>query len=623
MSVVTLDFETYWSNTYSLSRMSEVDYILNPLFQVILVSIKEGDGPVQAYSEPAEVERALAAIDWGNVALLSHNMRFDGAILAWHYGYTPRLYLDTLSMARALTHAEKGSSSLKAVAEHLGLPPKGDEVMRAMGVRREDFTPGELDAYARYCAHDTELCHAIFRRFIAEYKFPTAELAVIDLSLRMFIEPMVKLNMHKLALHHHQLVVERERMFARTERALYASNEKFAQLLIDQGISPPRKLSPTTGKLTWALSKNDREFKELCDNPSLPLAVQLHLALRKGAKSTIEETRTLTMLNLSRRDWEGRGNAWMPVPYLYFGAHTGRFSGTAGFNFANLPRGSVIRDSIVAPDGWRILHRDASQIECRMLAWLAGCNVLLEGFREGRDVYSEFASLCYLRSITKADAKERFTGKTAVLSLGYGASGARFRQTLYIGQGGVSVDLSDGEADTLVRMYRDYYREIPALWNAMAIALDTMVGGRGVDGPITVIDIRRDRVVLPNGLALRYPDLAYTDEGTGRYVITYKGPRGERKKLYGAKLVENITQALARIVVTDIMCRVHHETGYRPFMGTYDSWDYCCPEGSVRELDEILLREFCTPPVWARDLPLASEGGWGRTLLEAEQGVNR
>jgi hypothetical protein len=136
--------------------------------------------------------------------------------------------------------------------------------------------------------------------------------------------------------------------------------------------------------------------------------------------------------------------------------------------------------------------------------------------------------------------------------------------------------------------------------------------------------VHASRIELPSGLALRYPELGTTlDPIAGRPSITYRGPRGERKKLYGAKLIENITQALARIVVTDILCRVHHETGYRPFMGTYDSWDYCVPEDKVAELDAVLLREFCRPPVWAADLPLASEGGWGRTLLDAEKGVNQ
>jgi DNA polymerase len=646
--IVAIDFETAYSREYSLRRMTEVEYILSPLYETLMCAIKLGDGPSQVYVGDANIRAAFAQIDWGSVAVLSHNTRFDGAILAWRFGIIPRLYLDTLSMARAMTHPYVGSSSLDAVAKHMGLPPKGTEIVAGMGKWLADFSPGELEAYVNYCAHDNNLCYTIFQRF-REAGFPSSELALIDLSLRMFIDPQVTLNAVKLAEYLNHVRAQTAALFGEfstIDKSVFSSNQQFAALLEQHGVTVPKKISPTTGELTWALAKGDWAFKELCADATQPLHVQALLATRLHVKSTIEETRTASLLKLSQREWPAaeparRGfggsaqdppsnsSGWMPAPYRYYGAHTGRFSGDGGVNFANLTRGSPIRDAIEAPPGFRVVHRDASQIEARMVAWLAGCDTLTTAFAEGRDVYSEFASRFYRRTVTRDDVKERFAGKTAILSLGYGCGHARFRHALFIGQGGVSVNLSLHDADALVTFYRDTFREIPALWWRAGNMLRDMMAQPGNDRviefePIPVVKYDTDVVWLPNGLSIQYPHLRWrADEVTGKAEIVYDAPQAGIKRLYGAKLIENICQSLARIVVTDTALRVYHQTGFRPFMGTYDSWDYLCPEDGVAAFDELLAHEFTICPSWAEGLPLASEGGWGRTLLEAERGVNQ
>ena len=202
--IVTGDFETYYDSEYSLSRMSETDYILSPLFQPLMLSLKLGDGPLATYVGDAAIRGAVAQIDWSSVAFLSHNARFDGSILAWRYGCYPKLYLDTFSMARAMTHAQTGSSSLKAVANYFNLPPKGDYVVNAKGKRLEHFLndPQELALYQSYCEHDTQLCYEIFNLFRLD-GFPNSELQLIDILLRMFIQPQMQLNQFALAEHLH------------------------------------------------------------------------------------------------------------------------------------------------------------------------------------------------------------------------------------------------------------------------------------------------------------------------------------------------------------------------------------------------------------------------------------
>lgn len=640
--IVTCDIETFWDKDYSLTKMSTVEYVLDPRFELILLGIKIGSGPVEVARGEAQARLILERVDWNKAALLSHNTMFDGSILAWRFNIIPRFYLDTLAMARAVTHAYTGSSSLENLARHFQFAPKGVEAKLARGRWLASFTKAELDGYASYCAHDVELCRLIFDKLIA--KFPRSELVLIDLSLRKFFEPQAKLNTEKLALHLAEVRAAKEtalQQVSDVSKKVFASNPQFASLLAREGVKVPIKISPITGEETFALARNDPEFKQLCEDPNQTPRVQTLLAVRLGVKSTIEETRSEMLLRLSSRDWStATGNAcgarWMPVPYNYYGAHTGRFSGAGGFNFTNLKRKSKLRDAIEIPDeGWRIVHRDSSQIEARIVAWLAECQALLDAFAAGDDIYSQFASIFYQRTITRADTLERFVGKTCILGLGYGASGPRIKQVLFIGSGGVAVNLSEDDAQGLVDLYRTTYREIPRLWRTAQRELDKMVGIYVEPRPKTLAQInaammpstpprlqtvvkrREEQIVLPNKMSLKY--LGIRQDGTE---LIFGSEHNGYKKIYGAKLIENITQALARIVVTDIELRVWRETGYRPFMSTYDSHDYMVPVGEVAVFDRYLEAQFTVVPEWGKGLPLASEGGWGKTLLDAENQTN-
>lgn len=633
MAIVVGDYETYYSTEYSLSRMSEVEYILDPRFQAIMLTLNIDDQPTETYIGETEIRRRLDSLDWSKIYWISHNVRFDGSILAWRYNKHPRMYGCTLSMARAVTHAVVGKSSLAAVSAYLGLPPKGDEVVRALGKRLEDFSAPELRDYAAYCRRDTENCRAIFDRL--RPIFSASEIVLIDLVARMFIEPQVYLDPHVLAEHLHEVRALKEAALQGIpDPSVLSSNQKFAELLESMGVEVPMKLSPATGKYIPALARNDREFKELCDDPETPLAVQALLAARKQAKSTLEETRTETLLKLSLRSWPDGVTGRGPVPLKYAGAHTHRLSGDGGTNWQNFKRGSKIRQGIRVPEGYRIVHKDAKQIEARMVAWLAGCQKLLKAFAEGRDVYSEFATLAYRRTITPSDKGERFVGKTCVLGLGYGTGPPKLRHTLFIGNGGMSIKIDEKEATRLVYLYRDTYKEIPNLWSYCDLALQGVAQHAGRTGPnsgfwrphrdretigrIGPVRAGYDCLWLPNGLCIAYPNLRVDRGPDGTHGYYYDGPRKEMKKIYGAKVVENVSQALSRIIVTDIAVRVYHETGYRPWLSTHDSLDYCVPASEALGMSTLLETEFARQPSWAPDIPLASEGGWGRTLAIAE-----
>lgn len=635
--IVTGDYETYYDKDYSLSKMSTVEYLLDHRFEVLMLSLKLGDAPSEILVGHAAVAARLAQLDWDSIAWLSHHTAFDGAILAWHFGHTPKMWLDTLSMCRAATHWNIGRSSLKAVSDYLGLPPKGDEVVRAQGKHLVNFSHQELQDYAAYCIRDNENCREIFD--IVRPCFEASELRLIDLVQRMFIQPQIRLNPHLLAEHLASVQADKAQILAgvaNIDRSVFSSQQQFAQLLESKGVEVPKKISPTTGEEIPALAKGDRAFKELCEDTTQPLEVQTLLAARLSVKSTIEETRSEKLLQLSLKSWPDGRALLSPVPLKYSGARTHRLSGDDKYNWQNFQRGSRIREAIEAPPGFRVVHRDSSQIEARMTSWLAGCDHLTAAFAQGRDVYSEFASTVYGRPITKANIKERFVGKTSILGLGYGAGPTRFRNMLFIGNGGVSVTVSEEEAENIVHAYRRRYPEIRDLWRAgdQLLAHMLMFSGRLPKGPGTILWVSPfDNVVqvgyeglwLPNGLCIVYPGL---ESGwnylTERVETTYYTPNGGgRVKIYGAKVIENISQGLSRIILTDIAVRVFEETDYHPALSTHDSLDYIVPEAEASVWDAYLEQEFAKVPPWALGLPLASEGGWGRNLAEAERRVNQ
>lgn len=636
MAIITLDFETYYSKDYSLRKMSTAEYILDPRFQVIMCTIKIGANPTNVYYGHDNVARAFAAIDWSKHAVLAHHTHFDGAILGWKFGHYPKMYLCTLSEARAITHAKLGRSSLEKVSDYLGLPPKGKEVHSAIGKRFEDFTAAELLSYGAYCLRDTDNCYGIFQKF--RPAMPASELDLIDSIIRMYVQPQVFLDAGVLNQYMQELAVEKANVMARVAsipKDIFSSNQKFAALLREHGIEPPTKISPATGEPTFALAKNDRAFKEMCEDDRLPLEVQCILAARLATKSTIEETRAAKMHRNALREWPDGSLGWAPVPLKYWGAHTGRLSGDGGENWQNFKRGSRIREAVKAPPGMRVLHRDASQIEARMVAWLARCMVLIEAFAEGRDVYSEFASIVFGRTITKADKVFRFIGKTGILGLGYQCGWEKFRHMLFIGSAGQNYRATEEEAKNIVYKYRRRYEEIPRLWEAGEVLLDEMVclstpvvrGTRrrhlvGQVHQFPVVEVGFDSLWLPNGMAVQYPNIRREAErnaqGQIRHTTVCDDAYGATKHLYGGIITENMSQALSRIIITDIASRVKRDTGYAPFLTTHDSLDYCVPEGMARDFDKRMEHEFSIRPSWAPDLPLASEGGFGWNLAIAE-----
>jgi len=612
MSIITLDFETYYDKDYSLSKLTTEEYINDPRFEVIGVGIKYDDLQPEWYAGD-DVNSALYDLSChaNKHAILCHNTMFDGAILAWKYGIVPAFYFDTLSMARA-KHSTEVGGSLKALAIYYNIGEKGDGVVTNIGKRRVDFTAEDLKGYGEYCRNDVALTHRLFERL---QPFPDDELRLIDLTTRMYTQPKLKVDDALLVQRLVQVKEAKSELLAGLMEALgcdneesvrqhLASNPKFAALLEQFGARAPMKVSKTTGKDTYALAKTDEGFIELQDHDD-PFVQQL-CAVRLGTKSTIEESRIERFIGIGKRN---RGS--IPVPLRYYGAHTGRWSGQDSINFQNLPSRDkskkALKNAILAPDDHYLINSDSSQIEARVLAWLAGQDDVVQQYRDGEDVYSLFASKVFNRKVTKADPVERFVGKTCILGLGYGTGAAKLQQTLALG--GADLDLD--ECKRIVSIYRNENYKIPELWKYCDVALQHLMFGQGkairIGVPKTAVWVDPDAgVQLPNGLYIRYPKLRYGEESK----LVYDSRRG-LVNIWGGAMVENIVQALARIIVGQQMLAVSEK--YPVLLTVHDSIVCAVPDKELEPALAFIVQVMSTAPSWCTDLPVACEAKYGRT----------
>jgi DNA polymerase len=626
VDIVTIDFETYYDKEFSLSKMTTENYIRDPRFEVIGVGVKVNDHQTDFYSGD-NVGRFLNSLDYSKRAILCHNTAFDGFILSHHFGIKPRFWLDTLSMARP-KHSITVGGSLKALTDYYSIGVKGDEVINALGKRRADFTSDELSRYASYCCNDVEITYKLFMEL--RRRFPASELRIIDQTLRMFVEPQLVLNKPLLEKHLENVINKKASLVEAlgldcTEdeaKKMLMSNEKFASYLESCGVSAPLKTSPTTGKATYAFSKTDRGFTDLLEHPDE--RVQAAAAARLGVKSTLEETRTRSLIGVAERG---------PLPILlnYYGAHTGRFSGGDKMNLQNLPRSGALRRSLCAPEGKMLIACDSAQIEARVVAWVAQQNDLLGAFRGKRDVYSEFATEVYGRKVTKADKIERFVGKTCVLGLGYGMGAEKFKATLAIGQAGLRVNIELDEARRIVQLYRSKNHKIASFWNRCNAALTHLISKQdfALVEHTPAIELIDDGIKLPNGLAIRYPLLTNANDGFA-YAADARVYREAVKdrvlgkdlntdkfiRVYGGKVTENLVQALARIVVAEQMIKIGER--YKVVLQVHDEVVILCDKEEVDEAKAYMLEVMSTPPTWAPDLPVACEADHGENYGECK-----
>ena len=620
MNIITLDFESYYSKKdFSLSKMATEAYIRDPQFEVIGVSVMVNGGAPGWFSGTRKETRAfLLQFPWENSLLLAHNCHFDGAILNWHFGIKPKGYLDTLSMANAL-HGINQSVSLKSLAEHYQLQAKGTEVNDADGKRRVDFNKVDLAAYGEYCKLDTWLCQTLFD--LMAPRFSKAELKAISATVRMFCEPVLELDLPLLEQHLIDVREEQANSLDRLATALgldggdvkttLMSNPKFAELLKYLGVDPPTKISPTTGKEAYAFAKTDEEFTTLLEHENL--TVQAAVAARLGNKTTIEESRTLAFIGVAQR-------GMFPFPLKYSGAAvTHRWSGF-DYNVQNMGRTSVLRQSIRAPKGYKIVAADLSNIELRLGLWLAGQDDKVQLIAEGRDLYMDIASVIFGKTYEEVEAlgkksRERTVGKVVSLASIYGTGAAKLKDTIRI-IGRLKVD--QDEAQRMTDIYRGTYTDVTAAWAQGKEVLDAIYhkqhhGDYLRDG---ILQVTEEGIMKPSGMLLTYPDLRWTQDKEGKIGYTYEQKRKMRDRVYPSKVFQRATQSLARDIICEHMLAI--DKRYHVVGTVHDEIICVVAEEEVEDAKAFMLGVMRTAPVYCPGLPLDAEVAAGDNYKDAK-----
>lgn len=601
--IITIDFETYYTKDYSLSKLTTQQYVDDPRFEVIGVAVKVNDEPTKWFSgSMSETDEFLAGIPFEDAYVLAHHALFDATILTWRFGAKPFKILDTLSMARAVHGTEVGGSLAK-LAEHYGLGEKGTEVINALGMRRVDFSKERLSAYGQYCVNDVELTYALFKKLAP--CFDKTEIGLIDMTVRMHSEPSLGLDLPVLEDHLHTVRGKKAMllMACDADQKTLMSNQKFAEALEARGIYPPMKLSPRTGKMTYAFAKSDEEMKALLDHHDFE--VQALVAARLGVKSTLEETRTQRFIDMANT-----GGA-LPVPLKYYGAVTGRWAATDGTNLQNIPRGSRLKEAIIAPEGHKIVGADLSNIELRVGLYFAGQLDKLTLLENGLDLYKDFASSVFNVAYNDVDDDQRFIGKTSQLSLIYGTGGNKLRHAIQTMSG---KDIGENQAQYIVSLYREFYPSVRASWyqgEEVLRAIHTNMAMKfGLNKNLQLQVCGEDGIRLPSGLFMRYPQLQQVQGERNLEWRYYQ--RKQPVRIHGPKCFQNTIQALARCVMGEAMVRIHKTF---PVALTIHDAVYCVvPDDKVEEAKHLIVSELKRAPSWAPGIPLDAECGSGQSL---------
>lgn len=631
-TLLFLDFETFYDTKsgYTLRKISIPQYILDPRFAVIMCSVRELDLATNTWKahvvDGPDFGAFIAGYDPTTTVTVTFNALFDNSILGWVYGWVPKRMIDPMGMARALLGHKLNSFSLASVALYLLGRSKLTTITKVDGMTRDQIIAAGLwKEFCTYALWDVDACFDIFAKLAPT--FPEAEFRIMDLVLRCAVQPKFQLDHALLTSHLQETRDQKKALMASagiTDDASLLSQKQFTDLLVAQGVVIEYKTSPA-GKQIPALARTDQFMADLQDDPRP--AVQALACARIGIKSTLEETRCLKLLDIANLPWSHYRNGnprlgfggEMPIPLRYAGAHTHRLSGDWGLNMQNLPRGSKLRKALIAPKGYKVITCDLSQIEARLVAWICGCTSLLNSFKAG-DPYSDFASLVFgFKVDKKLHPVHRFIGKTGVLGLGYGCGSDKFFTMVTKSARLFGIDLAaiggftEAQAKDTVNTYRQKYSPIKTGWHTLDYMLKYYwLPASGTETAFGPVKVGHGYVLLPNYLSLLYSNMRVDAAGE----MLYDFGRFTHK-MYGAKFLENIVQALARIIVMNAALRLA-DRGYLFVLQAHDELVFLVPDEDVDNVKVIIHTEMTRCPSWARDLPLGAEVGVGLSYGEAK-----
>lgn len=622
--VAGVDFETYYADDYGLrcEHLTMTDYIRHERFeaQTVALQLDTWDCPQSAVGYK-EIKELLLSVDWATTAWLSHHTQFDALIGTHHFDIHPCFYLDTMSMSRPVFGVDTNHSH-DILSRRFGHGGKvhGQALKDVKNKRLIDMTPEMVANLVEYNEDDVSDMMLNFRKLLT--MVPLDELRIIDLTIRMYADPILELDQQLLTELHQREAARREKAVqdALTDKRTLGSSERFADLLRSLGVTPPQKISRRTGQPTYAFARTDLEFKELLEHPNRQVAAAVEARLR--TKSALIENRSARLI--------ARCGLPTPVYLAYWAARTGRWGGGDKVNLQNLPSrgdGANLRKAIKAPKGAKLLICDASQIEARMAAWLAGFTAKLDAFklndtvigydakgkelRAGPDIYCVGAAGIFGRPIDKdRDQGERFIGKVFELSGQYGAGAVRTKNTFAQGIYGPPVIMDLEKVKTDLRNWRMANQPIIDLWGELErCARRAFLEGVEVEhGPLVFERFKSDGYIhLPNGTFMKYTNVNVNpDDGS----FGYESRMGWTR-LWGGILLENVCQALCCALLKKQMLTMVDDPRLEYLRIANTVHDECLGvtyEDLADESFKLMRWHMSQTADWCPDIPLNAAG---------------
>ena len=609
LELTVIDYESFFSKDYTLKKQSTESYIRDERFQAHGCAVKwQHNIPAKWYTEP-EWRYVCKNEDWSKKFVVHHHAHFDGLINSHHYDIHPAMYGCTLAMSR-MWFGNHISASLDSVRGYFGMHAKRTPYEKFIGRKWNELSPDVQIELADGACDEVESIWSIFTQYM-QRGFPVEELDVIDSVIKMFSEPCLRGDIPLL-----RQVWQREN--DRKQAMMNAINvtegelqsaDRFIELLTEAGVEVEYK-DGKNGPIP-AFAKSDDFMRGLLEDEDD--YVRTLAEARIGAKSTMLQTRAETLGWMAYR-------GPMPVYIAPFGAGTLRFSGGDKANWQNFKRGSDIRRAICAPEGYWLAPIDLSQVEARVLAYIAGQHDLLETFRSGGDPYSELATQFYGYPVSKATPDERGTGKQGVLSCGYKCGGLKFKKTAKLGIYGPPVEISLDRAEEFVALYRQKNHKIVDYWEDCEATLRKMRAGISFDWGVARVECDDNagtrRIYFPNGCFMIYDSLEWhvpDEEEKEKFSFARPGWRVKTrqgwKKMHSGILTQNMCEAISRIIMTQAMLRIKR-LGIRAVNTTHDELLCLIPKVPQAEaMMQVCVNEMKRTPSWLPGIPLDAECG--------------
>lgn len=656
--VLIIDFETFFSTDYSLSKMSTIEYIQDPRFD--FTGMGYGwDNQIHFIPKP-DLYRCMKGLQqyYGEnleqVTIIAKNCKFDMTILAVKFGIIPPYIIDIDDLLRH--YDARMSHKMRDVAPMFGLQSKGD-TMQFKGLHYEEMDASVRKNLADYGIGDIDIEVDLFKILLPLLTNPTMEIPIARHTLDLYLKPSFECDFQTAGILKIQMLVELQELVDKTgcTNKQLSSPLKFTKILQDalpEGeVIPVKQGKPGKNMIKLlgpgvipAFAKDDVPFQELLVHPDQ--TIQNLCKARQAVKSWPLHIKRIN--NIMNQAAASGGK--IMVPLNYYGAHTGRWSGGEGINLQNLggrgragsgvhPLIRKMRSLLRAPEGFTLGISDSAQIEARVLAWLANQDDLMKGFADGEDIYSVFATELFKVPVHKpkgdeSDADKRLLkirrgfGKDAILGCGYGMGTNKFFSRC-VSNEDLRPYFDSGEYDWdfinhLIKTYRSKYSYIPKFWKECESAFKWVIkypheqttvskkydkNGNAAGFRLSFFNKKGTvHIVLPSGRHLTYRHCRLAIGGGYTTIQWHYG------HLWGGSIVENIVQAASRDLLAywilemeqanlnvifsnhdEIICMIKKDRPDEP------------PPTSVNMDLDGMLSIMRTGPDWAEGLPLDAE----------------